>query len=630
MCGIVGLINCGNTEILKRMTNSIAHRGPDDEGQVWFKKNNSGIGHRRLSIIDLSKAGHQPMSNDSKNLWITYNGEIYNYKQIRDDLVSHGYNFYSNSDTEVLLKAYEHWGFDCLQKLNGMFAFVIYDTNSQTLFAARDRIGIKPFYYFQQNDCFIFASEIKAILATEIMSKEPDYYSLLTPTRFQISPHTGFKNIQKLIPGNYLIFKNGSSEVKPFWSISPTEKRYSGEDEVLSNLDNLLNEAVDFQMIADVPVGVLLSGGLDSSLIAALMRKRTTEEIHSFTIRFSEKDQKFEKTVEDYTYARKVAAKFNLTYHEIVVEPDVEDLLPKLIWHLDEPLADAAAINTYLISKAARELGIVVLLSGMGGDEIFGGYRKHLACLKADVYQTIFPGIIRELIEFFVNRTPVATSKQGLRIFRWIKRFISFASLQQDKRFWSSDMSLTEKQFNDAFLQNTKYEDTHFFKAQANNFKENNVSYLTQMCLNDTKVFLPEHNLNYSDKASMMASVEMRPPLTDHQIVDYLFTLDPEYKIKKNTQKYILKKVGEKYLDKEIIYRRKEGFASPLRSWVRGPLSELVSDFLSEEVLKKRGLYNPTYASRLIERDRRGLEDNSYLIWQLLNTELWFRTFFEN
>jgi len=606
------------------------HRGPDDEGIIWWSDSCSGLGHRRLSIIDLSPLGHQPMSNETGHLWVTYNGELYNYKEIREELAGKGYRFQSQSDTEILLKAYEAWGEKCLDKFNGMFAFAIFDTRTRRLFAARDRIGVKPFYYCYKNGSLVFASEIKAILASSLIEKKPDYDALHTPTRFQVSPYTGFENIFKLPPAHYLIFENGRLTLKPYWDIQALENYPGREEDAIERLEMLLKEAVRLQMIADVPVGIFLSGGLDSSMIGALMRKNTPHDVHAFTIKFSARDQKFEKMVDDSVYARQVADQLGFHYHEFEIKPEVEDLLPKLVWHLDEPLADPAAINTWLISKAARDLGIVVVLNGMGGDEIFGGYRKQLACLKAEGYQRVVPGIFRTGIEKIFNNVPVATSRQGLKLLRWSRRFVSFASLPQVERYIASDLSLSRRQYQACFLKGGRYEDTHFYKSQKDLLARKELSYLTRMCLSDTKIFLPEHNLTYADKASMAASVESRPPLTDHKVVEFMFSLPPQFRIHGNTQKYLLKKVSEKYLPKKIVYRPKAPFGSPLRSWIRGPLSTLVRDLLSEASVKARGLYNPSYVSALIEKDRQGLEDNAHIIWTLLTNEVWFRTFFGN
>jgi len=629
MCGIAGLINCGNAELLASMCDTIAHRGPDDSGLKWFADSSSGLGFRRLSILDLSSAGHQPMCNATADLWIIFNGEIYNYKELREELVAEGVNFRSTGDTEALLYAYQLWGEECLQKLNGMFAFAIYDSRKRKLFAARDRLGIKPFYYYFQNGCLVFSSEIKAILSSGLAPKRPDLEALHTPARFQVSPWTGFQDIVKLPPAHCMTLEDGKLSVREYWSLQPAEQETS-EAALIEQLDALLCDSVRLQMRADVPVGVFLSGGLDSSIVSALMRVNTEQTVHSFTIKFTTEDQKFERMTPDWDFARQVAKQFGFTYHELEIQPQVEELLPRMVWHLDEPLSDPAAINTYLISKAARDLNIVVLLNGMGGDEIFGGYRKHLACLTAESYQAVVPGAVRRMVEHAADLIPVATSKRGLKQIRWGKRFVSIASAPRSDRYLMSDLSVAPKQFSQMFASRMSYYDTHFFKSQAPRFNGNGLSYVTQMCLNDTLVFLPEHNLTYSDKASMAASIESRPPLTDHRIVEFMFSVPPRERIHRLTQKYLLKKVAEKYLPDSIVYRPKAPFASPLRSWVRGPLAPMIADLLSEQSLRARGLYDPAYVTGLIARDKQGLEDNAYQIWTLLTNEIWFRTFFQN
>jgi asparagine synthase (glutamine-hydrolysing) len=629
MCGIAGIINGGNAELLGRMSDVIVHRGPDDSGLEWFAASSSGLAFRRLSIIDLTAAGHQPMSNEAGDLWIVFNGEIYNYKELGEELAAKGVRFRSHSDTEILLYAYETWGEDCLHKLNGMFAFAIYDTRKRKLFAARDRLGIKPFYYYFKNGCLVFSSEIKAILNSTLVPKQPDLNALHTPARFQVSPWTGFQDILKLPAGHCMTLQDGELSVREYWSLHPSE-RPADEADLIEQLDGLLSDAVRLQMRADVPVGVFLSGGLDSSIVSALMRVNTEQTVHAFTIKFSAEDQKFEQMTPDEVYARQVAKQFGFTYHELEIQPQIEDLLPKMVWHLDEPLSDPAAINTYLISQAARDLGIVVLLNGMGGDEVFGGYRKQLACLTAESYQSIVPGAVRRMVQYAADRIPVATSTRGLKQIRWGKRFLSFASAPRDERYMMSDLSVAPKQFSQMFASRMSYYDSHFYQSQAPRFNGNGLSYLTQMCLNDTLVFLPEHNLTYSDKASMAASIESRPPLIDHRIVEFMFSVPPRERIHGTTQKYLLKKVAQKYLPDNIIYRPKAPFASPLRSWVRGPLATMVGDLLSEQSLRNRGLYDPAYVAGLIARDKSGLEDNSYQIWTLLTNEIWFRTFFQN
>jgi len=610
------------------MTDLISYRGPDDSGCEWFSATGSGLGHRRLSIIDLSPAGHQPMCNDDRTLWITYNGEIYNYQDVRDRLTAKGHVFRSQSDTEVLLKAYETWGVDCLEHFNGMFAFAIYDCARDTLFAARDRLGIKPFYYHQRGEGLVFASEIKAILATSLVEARPDYPALHTPARFQISPYTGFEGIAKLPPAHYLVFKGGRLTLHRYWAIAPTEAGDVSLERAGERLGELLEDSVRLQMIADVPVGLFLSGGLDSSLISALMRRSTSERIHSFTIAFSSDDQRFEKMPDDSRYARLVAEQFDFAHHEEMISPDIVTLLPKMTWHLDEPLADPAAINTYLLARQARAQGIVVMLNGMGGDEIYGGYRKHLACLRAETYQALLPHVVRRCIDRVAQTLPVATGRRGIRTIRWGKRFLSFASMPPLERYLSSDLALSASQYGQLFVNGPAYADTHYYRAQRDAFSTNGASYLTRMCLNDTLFFLPEHNLTYSDKASMAAGIESRPPLIDHRLAEYMFSLPPSFRVHGNTQKYLLKKVAERHLPASVVHRPKAPFGSPLRAWIRGPLSEMVGDLLSERSIRSRGLYDPGHVARLIQLDRQGQEDNAHVLWTLLTNEIWLRTFF--
>jgi len=610
------------------MTNVQSHRGPDDAGLEWFAATGSGLGHRRLSIIDLSPAGHQPMRNDGGSLWITFNGEVYNYEEVREDLVGRGHRFRSGSDTEVILKAYETWGPECLERLNGMFAFAIYDPGKDELFAARDRLGIKPFYYHHDGQRFVFASEVKALLASGQVPAAPDIEALHTPARFQVSPRTGFEGILKLPPGHSLTLREGRLSLRRYWQIRPREDQGVSLRQATEQLEALLRDSVRLQMIADVRVGTFLSGGVDSSVVSALMTTLTREPIHSFTIAFSPEDQRFEKMPDDARYARQVAERLGLRHHEALIRPDVVDLLPRLTWHMDEPLADPAAINTYLLARMARDEGIVVMLNGMGGDEVYAGYRKQLACLHADTYQALVPGPLRRVVERALDALPVATSRQGLRSLRWAKRFVSFASLPPLERYLASDLALSEERYAALMPHGPRYADTLYVRAQREAFAQEGVSYLTRMCLNDTLFFLSDHNLTYSDKAAMAVGVEGRPPLIDHRLVELLFTLPPRLRIHLGTQKRLLKRVSERYLPREIVYRPKAPFGSPLRAWIRGPLAEMVADLLSPASLRARGLYDPREVERLVSADRKGHEDNAHVIWTLLTNEVWFRAFF--
>lgn len=627
MCGIAGMVGCGDLSTLKRMASVMEHRGPDGQGAVWFNDQRTGLAHNRLAIIDLSPSGSQPMQSADGRYWIVFNGEIYNHGQLRKELTELGYIFRSNSDTEVLLNCLIQWGTGCLNRLNGMFAFAWYDTVSGRLVAARDHLGIKPLYFTQSGGGLLFASEIKALLQCGQVRIVRDDKAMLNPSRFMVSPSTGFSGIYKLPPAHVMSYENGHLKQERYWHIVP-EERINNEDDTIELMAQLIEQAVEMQMVSDRPVGAFLSGGLDSSLICALMKRHTSGTIDAFTICFSQRDQKFERTSEDAVYARKVADHLGLRLHEFEIEPDIIELLPLLVWHMDEPLADPAAINTYLISRAARDMGIIVLLNGVGGDEVFGGYRKHLACLRADAYQRWCPRLLSRMMEKAANCLPVASKHRGYATARIAKRFFGYASLPRAERYLSSDLSLNPSRFGKLYA-NADYYETPFWQRQHGSMKETSVSYLTQMCLNDTHVFLPDHNLTYSDKASMAAGIETRPPLVDKEVVEAMFRTTPNLRVRKSTQKYLLKKVGERYLPRDVVHRPKASFNSPLRSWIRGPLAPIVDRLLSETQVAARGLHNPREVRRMIEEDRAGRSDHSMWIWTLLTVEVWHRTFLD-
>ncbi|MCE7994808.1 MAG: asparagine synthase (glutamine-hydrolyzing) [Roseivirga sp.] len=631
MCGIVGYIRTGDQEQLRSSTRLLDHRGPDTWGTHWFDTLGSGLGHTRLSIMDLSEKGNQPMYDPGSKNWIVFNGEIYNYQDIRKRLKGMGDSFVSDTDTEVLLKAYARWGAACLEQLNGMFAFAIFNEISGKLFIARDRQGIKPLYYYLKEDQIIFASEIKAIFGSDGYSPAPDMQALYTPVHYQAGPYTGFTDILKLPAASYLELETGQvAQIKKYWQLEVTENE-TDEHKALEELDALLNDAVSLNLVSDRPVGIMLSGGLDSSLLAALMQKKKSDALTSFTIKFSQADLKRQGNVDDSYYAKKMADEFGFDHSEITIQPDVVDLLPKLIYHLDEPVADPAMINTYLISKAAKERGISVLLTGMGADEVFGGYRSYQACIKADTYQRFIPGFLRPSVQRMVAQLPENNSKRNFKYIRWIKRFIEIASLNQfERQLFVKNSTLNQEAFQQYFVDAPTVEKSHYYQLSKNQFDTNpDASYITKMCYSDTLNYMCDHNLNYCDKSMMAASVEGRPTLIDHRLIEFMFRQTPAHRIKNNEQKYLLKKASEKYIPKEIIYRPKAPFSAPMRGWLKNELREMVRDVLSFQSLKDRGIYNPKYVQQLIERNENGIEDNSQLIWRLMVNETWFRTFFK-
>tara|TARA_Y100000591_G_C21830365_1_gene699194 strand:+ start:315 stop:2204 length:1890 start_codon:yes stop_codon:yes gene_type:complete len=629
MCGIVGYINTGNYDNLYRSTKIIKHRGPDAINVKWFNEHNSGLGHARLSIIDLSDVANQPMHNADNNTYIVFNGEIYNYKEIRFELIKLGFSFSTNSDTEVIHKAFYKWGKDCIKKFNGMFSFAIFDKNSGDLLLCRDRLGIKPLYYYFSANSLIFASEIKSILEADSYVKEIDYNAFHTSIHYQVAPYTGFKNIKKLEPGHILNFSNGKIKIEKYWDIKPIEVSMDYKN-TYDQLDYLINDSIKLNMVSDVPIGALLSGGLDSSLICAIMQKHLTNPINTFTIKFDKADLKRQGNVDDASYAKLLAEKFGFNHREIVIKPDIVNLIEKITWHLDEPLADPSAINTYLISKEARARGVKVLLSGMGADEVFSGYRFHLAAKISDFY-SFFPKILHSNLKKIVSLVPQSSKNTDFKYIRWLKAFLRVASLPQLERALAiNNSALSSDEFKDFYKNSYDYENTYYYKKYRSYFKENeDLSYLSKLCFCDTKIYLPDHNLLYSDKAMMAAGVEGRPPLIDHRIIEFMFKLPPKFRLNFLTQKYLLKKVSEKYLPRKIIYRPKAPFSAPMRGWLRNELNDMVNDLLSVRSIKNRGIYNPKYVQKLLKENNSGMKDNSQLIWRLMVNETWFRKYFD-
>jgi asparagine synthase (glutamine-hydrolysing) len=629
MCGILGYIKCGSPLEISKGLEVINHRGPDFRDFKWFEEHSVGLGHARLSIIDLSNDGNQPMYDPISGNWIVYNGEVYNFESIRKKLRALGMSFQSNSDTEVILKSYRAFGEEAFKEFNGMFAFAIFNEKSGKTVIVRDRLGIKPLYIWQEGNKLAFASEIKSILELSEYPKAYDLRAIHTQVHYQASPDTGFKGIRKVPAGTYMIYENDKIQEHTYWDIQPEESDLSFE-EAKDSLESLLHDSIRLQLISDVPVGALLSGGLDSSLISVLMQNQMDKPLNTFTIKFSDDDLKRQGNVSDAHYARLLADQQGFNHHELLIKPDIVGLLPKMVWHMDEPIADPAAINSFLIAEEARKRGIKVLLSGMGADEFFAGYRSQLACLKADSYQKTVPKHIRTLIESIVGYLPESNANRNFKYIRWLKGFMKIGSLSQlDRTLLIKNSALSEDVFNQYFVNPMPYNESTYFQRDSALFNQYpDLSYLSKMCYCDTKTYMTDHNLTYFDKSIMAASIEGRPPLLDHRIVELLFKLPPNYKIKGNTQKYILKKVAEKYLPNDVIYRPKAPFSAPMRGWLKDELREMVSDILSESSLKSRGIYNTKYVQKLISDNRKGLADNSQLIWRLMVNEIWLRTYF--
>jgi asparagine synthase (glutamine-hydrolysing) len=652
ICGFVSLVGDGfGGEVIDRMSNTLEHRGPDDSGSLWARGEEArlngrslelsgvhpeiGLGHTRLAIVDLSRLGRQPMSNESGSLWITYNGEVYNHAQIRSELEGKGYRFRSKTDTEVVICAYEEWGEGCLARFNGMFAFAIYDTRDRSLFVARDRLGIKPVYWIHSGEKFAFSSEVKAFLELDWFRPEVDSDGLMSHLLllWPVDPKTIFAGVEKLPAGHWLRWKDGEVKSGSYWDVSSTPRTGIKEKEAIEELDQLMQTSVDRRMMSDVPVGAFLSGGLDSSLIAALMARKSSGPVSTYTIAFEEEDQAFEAMPDDSRYAKQVAEHIGADHNEIRIQPDIAELLPNTIWHLDEPIADPAAINTYLISSMAKAHGSTVLLSGMGADEVFAGYRKHLSVRLAGIYKRFLPSFVRKgIVEPLAGALPVAGEAGGYRLFRWAKRFARSASMENLECFIGNYTYYNHKELAGLLSDDLKdsWRDLypvrrHYETAAAVSERD----FVSQMTYLDTKLFLPGLNLAYSDKASMAAAVEVRVPFVDHEVVSFAASLPSSYHLRGITQKYLLKKVALRYLPRDIVYRPKAPFGAPLRSWMHRGLSTLVDDLLSEASIRTRGLFKPAPVRRMITDNRAGKHDYGHRIWSLLTLEIWHRMFID-
>ena len=640
MCGITGIISPDPETRIDAALLAIEHRGRDDEGVFvsgTFGPNQmkACLGHRRLSIIDTSPAGHQPMFTEDGRYSISLNGEIYNYKQIRAELEAKGEVFTTQSDTEVLLKAFRVWGVGCLGKLNGMFAFAVWDDVDKTLTLARDRAGIKPLYYSNVGDDFVFASEIKAILATGLVKAELDREGLDQYLTFLWTPdpQTVFKNIHKLPPAHFLQWKNGEVMLSEWWDLSfdKIETGKSDEywrDQVLETLDRI----VRLEMVADVPLGSFLSGGVDSSSIVALMADHSGgRKVSTYTVGIEQEDLRYDIIPDDAVWARQVGKLFDTDYHEIMLKPDVAELLPKLIYHCDEPIADPAIITSYLISKAARET-LTVLLSGVGGDEVFAGYPRQLAMKMASALDPIPQMVRRPLLKAIGGMLPGGLPGKFTAPLRNAKKFAKSAGMDFEDRYlgFGTYFTTDAKQviYSDEMRASSATFDAYKYHRQYfDNVKD--ADPLNRLLYVDFKTFMPCLNLAYTDKTSMAANLEVRVPFLNVEMLDLTARMPVDLKLRGLKRKYILKRAAEKLLPHDVVWRKKAGFGAPIRAWLRGPLKPMVEDLLSESKIKERGLFDPKEVRRIIDTNLSGKEDLNLQLFQLLTLELWMQKFID-
>jgi asparagine synthase (glutamine-hydrolysing) len=638
MCGIAGIISPDPASQIGSALLSIEHRGRDDEGVFVSEafgpsQLKACLGHRRLSIIDTSPSGHQPMFTDDRRYSIILNGEIYNYIEMRTELESKGETFATGSDTEVLLKAFRIWNVGCLDKLNGMFAFAVWDDQEKELTLVRDRAGIKPLFYAQTCVSFVFASEIKAILATGLVKADLDHEALHQALTFlwPVPPHTLFKGVYQILPGHYLKWKNGEVTTREWWDYDLNAEEHGGaETEWSERVLAALDRVTELEMVADVPVGAFLSGGIDSSSIAAMMVKHSKKKISTYTTGISAEDLEYDIIPDDVEWSRRFAKVLDVDYHETLLTSDVADLLPMLVHHQEAPIIDMA-IPSYLISEQARKTQ-TVMLSGMGGDEVFAGYPRHMAMKLAGLTDLV-PTAVRRPIMSTMDSLLSGGMRGALTApMRNAKKFARSAGMDLEERYLGFGTYFTDTAKSDLYTDEIagamngfdayRHHRDHFAKCR-------DASPLNRLLYVDFKTFMPALNLDTTDRTSMAANLEVRVPFLNKEMLDLTARLPSALKIKGLKRKYILKKAVESVLPKDLIWRKKAGFGAPIRSWLRGPLRPLIDDLLSESSVKKRGLFKPAAVNSLLDANRSGREDNALQIFFLLTLELWAREFLD-
>lgn len=635
MCGICGIIAFNEKpveiSVLKKMTDIIYHRGPDDEGHFINEKQNVGLGFRRLSIIDLTPAGHQPMSNADGSIWIVFNGEIYNHLEIRAELEKVGYKYKSRSDTETLIYAYQHYGIDFVNKIHGMYVIAIWDEKEQQLVVYRDRIGKKPFYYTFQNGYFVFGSEIKSILQHPEISKEVDLESLNHYLTFLIppAPDTMFKGIKKLPPAHKMILKkNGEYKIERYWDLMNNEpkKFITNRKEATQEVLRLLRIAIKDRMMSDVPFGVFLSGGIDSSTNVALMAELMDRPVDTFSVGFKDLEK-----YNEMQYARQIAKLFKTNHKEIIINyKDALEFFPKLVFHQDEPLADPVCIPLYFVSKLARDNGTIVVQVGEGSDEQFAGYPWMKRDL--DYANTLYKWIFH---------TPKIINKPLYKVFNdfWKKRKQLLAldylrrAVDKQELFWGGAVNFTNEHkkllYNSNFVYDDSYEIVKKYYSEYDSLSPVDDT-LRKMIFVEFRNRLPELLLMRVDKMAMATSVEARVPFLDYRLVEYSFIISSKLKIKDGITKYILKKAVEDILPKEIIYRRKQGFAAPMNEWLRSELADFTKDKLMNSKIHSLGIFNKDYILDLFNSNLSHKYDFGQYLWNLLNLFMWYDYWFEN
>lgn len=626
MCGIHGLIHLDGRPAdpaqLTAMGDVTAHRGPDDEGQ--HIDGACGIAMRRLSIIDLA-GGHQPLSNSDGTTWLVCNGEIYNYRELRAELQARGARFKTGSDSEVLLHGYDAEGDDFILRLNGMFDFALWDARRRRLLIGRDRIGVKPLYVAQSRDRLAFATEAKALLTLPGMAPRlnrsvlPDYLHL----GYVAAPHSLFEGIRKLPPATLLSVQDGQVREWRYWRMSGQVDTAPTEAQWVERIRSGIDQAVHRQMVSDVPIGAFLSGGVDSSAVVAAMARHSDQPIRTYAIGFE--GGAAEQLYNELPYARQVSQLFGTEHHEIVVKPDVVGLLPRLLWHMDEPIADSAFITTYLVSEFARR-DVKVILSGVGGDELFGGYRRYLGGHYADRYQRL-PGWVRQVASGAAAWLPADRHSKLLNVMRLAKGFIASAEMLPDERY-RSYLQVIGREAVASMLRDpadaTGPDSLALAFAQAGQRDD-----LNRLLAVDAETQLPDDLLLLTDKMSMAVSLECRVPLLDQDLFEMAATIPAEHKVRGGRLKHLMKLALADVLPADILHRKKRGFGTPMGAWLKRELAPVLGELLSPAAVRARGLLQPAVVSRLIADHEANRLDGTDGLLALLNLEIWSRIYLD-
>ena len=628
MCGICGIVKREGDKSaiegrIRQMSDQIRHRGPDDSGAyIWGDDTIVGLGHRRLSIIDLSAAGHQPMSNEDGTIWIVLNGEIYNYITLKDELSDRGHVFKSKSDTEVILHSYEEFGKNCVKHFRGMFAFALWDQRMQVLLLARDRVGKKPLLYYYSGGVFCFASEFSAMLASGLINKEVNseaihYYLTLG---YVPAPMTVYNGVFKLPPAHLLILGKGKLEIEQYWRLNYAEKIDISEEEAASEVLRLLKEAVRIRLHSDVPLGAFLSGGVDSSAVVAVMSQFCDKKVKTFSMGFEDGGYN------ELQFARIIANRFNTDHNELIVKPEAVKILPTLVERYGEPFADSSCIPTYYVAQETKRF-VTVALNGDGGDELFAGYERYQAMLGAEFYQRL-PAMLKRIIGDFAGILPDSIEQKNK--FRRIRRFFEGAALPESSRYLKWVGIFDERLRRDTYSE-------HFKEVASNadilrligwvSISQEKLSLVDRLLYMDTTTYLPGDLLVKVDIASMANSLEARSPFLDHELMEFVARLPSRYKLKCKTRKYILKKAIKDLVPASNIHRKKMGFGIPVGKWFRNELKSFLCSTLLSEHFFSRGYFKPEAIRYMVSRHIEEKADYSFQLWTILMLELWHRRF---